>query len=1035
MAGYAPGLAPIAARPPTPPKESTTKASADNGYSTASTDRVLIHTPDESPSSSAEYFKDSTGKIQKKVGFTLLGTQYHRFSVSGQDSDSDGQIRQLPRSRDCKSSKSILKACTDKAGDILSNGLLAFDNTNFPAMLRSTAQHLASSSRASRLDAYSTLLACLSAYDEVPEGQGLAEKVAEITGYIRRDVSARNQGDETLDIQLATQALKLIIVFLCTPSIAVMFQEDFCSFVLERSIASIEDEASPKILVSHYMQLLEKQKFAPKLMTNDRVNRLVSALDTVTARVKGNRVIGHRLMIYQRLLGQAKSLMASRVGSWIDHLIAGMLSTMKDIRSRAIAFGTDASLLLGTTGSVSQACLELFNRASADGTKVIEFVSSRLIEMASSKEDGLHVPQIWSTIIMFLRSRRCQLQNWQHLKGWLAVIQRCFNSSDSQTKSQAIAAWNRLVFAVTLNTSTSVSMAKMLRQPIMSQLQPKPTDKNHKMVKQNVRSSYCVLLYYALRPAASHTQLDQYWDLYVHQILPSCFIANKSDVDYACDILSALFSGNGKPRLWDENRISNGPVNVEELPCLDPKWIRLRAARIVQVFDKLFDIADWQLSKEEDAPIVLAWRSFASALGIAGGKEIKVSMDAMNAVTAILNEIKLLLERSNSRLAKERTASPLQITSEADQFEIFEKIRIITNEVAAKVGCIPFLERRLIRTSQDSFEAAETPSSRSSRDSGSLNSPVAHLLSLFLRNVQCVPIPISYANALRTVLNISLHSTMSRRTQLGVLRNFGRLITLDSIQQKEASNIFWRLLAERTSSALKQHQQNQAHEDSAQFLGHDFRDAVKILELGVLLHASCNACTWQDLLARIIEVLRKDVGEDAIGLVVIEPLAGIISKSDESCDDFILTAAASMLESIHWPCSRQSIEHVQHRLWGVTYMAPKVTSQDPFDQLYSVVAVLLSSSYASLHRLPVATVVRFISATINIIAICPPDLTSTVLFRTQRGLALWIEDAKAFLSLAPSSPHRTLNSEVCTTERALCITNILHNRSTSYGQW
>ena len=1022
MAGYAPGLAPIAARPPTPPKESTAKASPNNAFSTASTDHVLIHTPDESPSSSAEYFKDSAGKTRKKVGFTLLGTQYHRFSVTGQESDSDGQIRQIPRSRDCKSSKSILKACTDRAGDILSNEILAFDNTNFPAMLRSTAQHLASASRTSRLDAYSTLLACLSAYDEVPEGQGLSEKVAEITGYIRRDVSARNEGEETLDIQLATQALKLVTIFLCTPSIAVMFQEDFCSFVLERSISSIEDETSPKILVSHYMHLLEKQKFATKLMTNDRVNRLISALDTVTARVKGNRVIGHRLMIYQRLLGQAKSLMASRVGSWIDHLIAGMLSTMKDIRARAIAFGMDASLLLGTTGSVSQACLELFNRTSADGTKVVDFVSSRLIEMASSKEDGLHVPQIWSAIIMFLRSRRRQLQSWEHFKSWLAVIQRCFNSSDSQTKSQAIAAWNRLVFAINLDASTSVSMAKMLRQPIVSQLERKSSEKNHKTVKQITRSSYCVLLYYALRPAAPHTQLDQYWDLYVDQILPSCFIANKSDVNYACDILSALFSGSGKPKLWEDNKIINGPVNLEELPCLDPKWIRLRAARIVQVFDKLFDIADWQFSKDEDAPILLAWRSFASALGRAGGKEIKVSMDAMNAVAAILNEIKLLLERSNSRLAKERATPPMHITSKADQFETFEKIRIITHEAVAKIGSIPFLERRFIRTSQDSFEAAETPSSRSSRDSGSLNSPVAHLLNMFLRNVQCVPIAKSYANALRTVLNISLHSTMSRRTQLGVLRNFGRLITLDGVHQKEASNIFWRLLAESTSSALKQPQQNQAHEDSAQFPGHDFRDAVKILELGVQLHANCNGCTWHDLHAHIIEVLRNDVGEDAIGLVVIEPLAGIISKMDESCDDFVLTAAGSMLERVHWPRSRQSIEHVQHRLWGVTYTVPKVTSQDPFDKLYSMVAVLLSSSYASLDRLPLATVVRFISAITKMIASCPPEFTSMVLSRTQRGLAPWIEDAKAFLSLAPSSPYRTLKSEVCTIESSLCIT-------------
>ncbi|KAL9135155.1 MAG: hypothetical protein Q9175_003650, partial [Cornicularia normoerica] len=818
MAGFASGLAPIAARPPTPPKENTAKASPSNGFSTTSTGHILLDTPDESPSSSAEYFKDSTGKAQKKVGFTLLGTQYHRFSVGGQESDSDGQIRQLPRSRDCKSSKSILKACTDNAGNPSSNELLGFDNTNLQAMLRSTTQHLASTSRPSRLDAYSNLLACLSAYDEVPEAQDLAEKVVEITGYIRRDVTAKNEGDGSPDIQLATQALKLITIFLHTPSMAAMFQEDFCSFILERSISSLEEEASPKILVSHYMHLLEKQKFASKFMTIDRVNRLIAALDTVTARVKGNRVVGHRLMIYQRLLGQAKLLMVSRVGSWIDHLVSGMLSTIKDIRARAIAFGVDASLQLGTTISVSQAYLEVFNRASADGTKVVDFLCSRLIEMANSKDDGIHVPQIWSVVIMFLRSRRRQLEGWEHLKAWLVVIQRCFNSSDTQTKFQANLAWNRLIFAISLDTSTSTSMAKMLRQPIVSQLERKSSDKNSKLAKQIARSSYCTLLYYALRPTATHAQLDQYWDLYVNQILPSCFTASRSDINHACDILSALFSGNGKPKIWEESKANNGSVNPEDLPCLDPKWIRLRAARIVQVFDKLFDTADWQLSKDGDAPIVVAWRSFTLALGNAGAKEIKVSVDAMNAVAHIINEIKLLLERSNSKLAKARSARPIDIASEAEQTETFEKIRILINEAVATVGNIPFLERRLIRTSQDYFEAAETPSSRSNRDSDSLNSPVAHLLNLLLRKVQFMPITTRYIDALKTVLNISLHSATARRTQLGILRNLGRLITLDGVHQKEASIIFWRLLAEGTSSALRQPQQKETHnDDSPQF--------------------------------------------------------------------------------------------------------------------------------------------------------------------------------------------------------------------------
>ena len=1029
MAGFAPGLAPIVARPPTPPKDNTAKASPVNGSWATSADHVLLATPDESPSSSAEYSKESTGKAQKKVGFTLLGTQYHRFSVGGHESDSDGQIRKLPRSRDCKSSKSILKACTDNALEPSSNELLAFDKSSLPAMLRSTTQHLASASRPSRIEGYSTLLACLSAYDEVPEAQELAEMVAEITRYIRRDVTAKNEEDGSLDIQLATQALKLVIIIFCNPGMANV-SEDFCLFMLERSISILEDQGSPKVLVSHCMHLLEKQKFSPKYMTPDRVNRLITALDAVTVWVKGNRVVGHRLMIYHRLLGQAKLLMISRVTSWIDHLVAGMLSTIKDIRARAIAFGMDASLQLGTTHAISQACIDVFNRISADGTKVVDFLSSRLVEMANSKEDRGHVPQIWSVVILFLRSRRRQLEGWEHLKAWLVVIQCCFNSGDGQTKVQANIAWNRLIFAINLNTSTSTSMAKMLRQPIVSQLERRSSAQNSKSAKQIARSSYCTLLYYALRPSATHAQLDQYWDLYVYQIMPTCFVASQDDISHACDILSALFAGRGKPKIWEDNRINDGLINPEDLPYLDPKWIRLRTARIMQIFDKLFDIADWQLSREGQAPIVQAWRNFALALGNAGGKEVKVSMDAMIAIAHITNVVKVLLDRSNSRLAKDHNTPPADVTNKADQSKSFEKIRVLIDEAVLKIGNLPFLERRLIRTSQDSFEAADTPSSRSSRNSGSLDSAVGHLLSTLLRNARHLSDATSYIGVLKTVLNISLQSATAGRTQLGVLRNFGRLLTSDDVHQKEASIIFWKVLAEGACSALKQSQQNETYNDSPQYPGHEFREAVKILELGIQLRCTSNGSTWHELHTNIVDALRKDVGNEAISLVMIEPLASFISKHDNTCDDSVLNAAALMLETVHWPQSSQLVERAHRRLWGVTHLTPNVTSLDPFDNVYSMVESLLRSSYASIESLPPATVVKFIAATTKMISSCPPAILGPVLSRIQKGLAPWIEDAKGTLSLRALSPLRILCSEVSTADSVISIANMLRSRST-----
>ena len=1004
MVGFGPGLATTIVRPPTPPKERTTKLSDDNssGFTLNALNCPLLDTPEESPASSADYFKSSSERIRKKVGFSGW-TEYHKpLSASSKDSDSEGQIRRLPPSRDCKSStKSILKSCTDNAMVPLVNELLAFDQSSLPAMLRSTTLHLASASRASRLDAYSTLLACLSAYDDTPDIQELSEKVVELTGHIRRDVAAKITEDGTVDIQLATQALKVLTVFVCTPSIAKLLPEDFCLFILERSISSIEDAASPKILVSHYMHLIEKQKFGSKQMTADRVNRLLTALDGITNRIKGNRVVGHRLMIYHRLLTQAKPAMISRVGSWIDHLVAGMLSTIKDIRARAITFGMDAGLHLGTTGSVTQACLEVFNRASSEGKKVVDFLSSRLVDMSKSKDDGVHVPQIWSVVVLLLRSRRRQLECWEHIKIWLGVIQKCFNSSDAQIKFQASIAWNRFIFAINLDTSTCDSMVKMLRQPIVSSLERKDSDKTSKQTKQIARSSYCNLLYYAFRPTATHAQLDKYWDLYVYQTLSSCFVASKAEANYACEILTALFAGNGKPKIWDENKANaNGPVKPEELPCLDPKWVRLRTPTVLQIFDRTFDIADWSAGKDQEGPMMLAWRSFMTALGNAGSKEVKVSMESMIAISHIINEFKQLLDRGAST---ERKRQQNEATDPVEQPDLFEKIHFLVMEAVAKLGNIAFMERRIILTSQNSFEAAETPSSRSSRDLGSLDSPASHLLSLLLTNIQDGQIRDSLTTTIQMVMHIPIKSATLRRTRLATLRNQSRLLSVDNTFSKKACRTFWRLLTEATSSAMKLPQQIDLHSASPQYPGHEYREAIKILELGIQQDLM-DVTVWQDLHRTILDAVRKEVGNEGVILIMTEPLASTMYNDIRSCDETSLDSAVSMavsiVETVHWPHSDHLMDRAQKLLWGVVHASNKGSSSDPYNNIYLLVDALLSKTYGSFKTLSTTGVSRLLSAVTNMINVCPPALQGNLVSRIQHGLTAWIEDSEKLLSVA-----------------------------------
>jgi len=1034
MVGFASALATTIARPPTPPKENPVNLSGDNltGSLVNAIIRPLIDTPEESPSSSAEYFKGSSGKFQKKVGFSPW-TQYN--PMNGHDSDSDRQRKRAPPPKDCNPTKSILKACVDNVLAPSNEGLLTSDQSSLPAMLRSTTLHLASPSRASRLDAYSTVLTCLSAYDDIPETQDLAENVVEITGYVRRDITTKTGEDGALDIQLATQALKVLTVFVYTPRMANIIPEDFSLFILERSISSIEDSGSPKILVTHYMHLLEKQKFSAKQMSPDRVNKLLTALDGVTNRIKGNRIVGHRLMIYHRLLTQAKSVMAAKVGSWVDHLVSGMLSSIKDIRARAIAFGVDAGLHLGTTSSVSQACIEVFNRASPEGKKFVDFLSLRLTEMIVSKEDGVHVPQIWSVVILLLRSRRRQLECWEHIKVWLQVIQRCFNSNDAQVKFQANIAWNRLIFAINLDTSTSNSMAKMLRQPIVSSLERKASDKNSKQAKQIARSSYCTLLYYAFRPTATHAQLDLFWDLYVSQILSSCFVASKTEVNYACDILTALLSGNGKPKVWDESRANvMGPMKPEELPCLDPKWVRLRTTKILQTFDKFLDVADWQIENDQESPVMVAWRSFTTALGNAGSKEVKASMETMNAIAHIINEVKRVLERSKLKLSKERTGQEQEDSDKTSQFDDFEKVRFLIREAVAKIGNIPFVERRVVLTSQDSFEASETPSSRSSRDKESQNSPTTHLLNLLLKHVPGEKGAASYRGAVQDVLHIALQSATSRRTQMGILRNLARLLSVDSALSKVASLAFWQLLAEAASSAMKSSPQNDTHNDSPQYPGHEYREAVKVLELGLQLRSNENSIVWRGLHDCIAKSLREEIGDNAVTLIMTEHLASVIRKDAQTCDDVLLTSAISVLDVMHWPQSGHLMERAQKLLWGAVHTTHKGTFVNSFENIFTMADALLSSVYHNLGTFSAHNVVSFLSAISNMVKSCPSTMQSTTLSRLQHGIGLWIEDPKGILNVSASSSLTALLPEVSSLRLLNAPTKVSFHRSRSCGR-
>ena len=989
-----PRLASFAPRPPTPPKERTEKSAKFEQDTIQSTARLsgVLDTPEDSPSSSAEYFGRSSERVSKRVIFSPW-TKYHRpLRDSGKNNDLNNQIRVLPPSRDCKSSKSILKPYLDiytsaSTGDLSTLGL----GGDITTMLESATQHLASPSRNSRVDAYTALLGFLSTYDDIPDLQTVSDKFLKLLRCIRRDILARNEEHNCLDTQLATQALKLLTVLVTMPDLVGSLPDDFCSFIVEQSISSLEDHALPKIVVTHYMHFIMQHKLPRQHMNTDRMNRLIIALDGVAGNIKGNRIVAQRLMVYTRLLTQAKPAMISCAGTWIGHLISGMLSTFKDIRSRAIMFGMEASLLLGTIRSVSQAFIDTLNRESPEGKNVVDLLATRLTEMANSKDDGIHVPQIWSIVILFLRSRRHQLEGWQHLKPWLLIIQKCFNSSDTHIKFQANLAWSRLIFAVNLGSSPSSTIVKMLRQPIAPQLDRKSDLRAYKTSKHNkqiARSSYCTLLYYAFRPSATHNQFDQYWDEYISQMLPSDPSINILDVNHSCNILTALFS-SPQPKIWDENRANaNGPVKADELPCIDPKWVRSRAPNILKIFERLFQAADWQSRKDQEAPILLAWQSFATAIGEAGRKEVKVSMETMTAIAHILNTIKQFWLRDMKQNDAERMS------------HVVEKTGHLFDEALSKIGPIPFNEKRLIQTSQNSYEATETPSNRSSKSRGPMCSSFVSLLNLLVSTLEDFQIPKNYESVIEHLIKISMPSTTSRRTQISILRDFVRLIPPSSCFTSRAKVIFWQLIAKSAISVFGLPNAKEPHDESPQYTGHDYKDAIKILEVGVFLRSAEISPEWQDLVSILVQALEQEIGDEGATLVLVKPLAEAISQSQPAnCNAFLLNSATFLLKSTKWSYLKYGKECAYKLLWGVSPVANKQLFFDPLNSLYPMVELLLKNSYADFESISSNVIVDFLLAVTSMIDSCPPSLVGIFLKQIQEGLAAWIEDVQEVINI------------------------------------
>ncbi|KAH8816543.1 Rap1-interacting factor 1 N terminal-domain-containing protein [Xylogone sp. PMI_703] len=1007
-------ILPNIARPPTPPRGS------DRNATKQPTGRIVseVFKPTSSirssRSSGIEPLVGTPASSRKKVGWSEW-TEYKDSPADSSPITTGSAIKRtpIPSSAERRPIKSILKNYNGNTAHDL--GLIVnpkfsppYTFPNLATMLESTVQQLAGRDRSSRMDAYTTLSGALKASDNVPDIRALKDKMGLLTQFIQRDLSAKTLTG-TPDTSLTVNALVLLSSFLQKPAIAELLNTEFSIAIVEHCIKTLEDPEPSKDVVKHLMFIMAQQNFSTKIMNSDRIGRLIKAVHGIEDHVKGKSISMGRIDIYRNLLRHSRTHMLANT-EWIRDLFTDMLSPIPQIRSAAIMFGSEASLILGTEPQASRAVMDLclweVDDSSEDSSvKYAQFYAGRLKQMVRKKQDGSSVPHIWSVVVLFLRCRPHQLEKWAYMKEWLEVIQECFNSSDLATKLEANYAWNCFVFAVRPDEKTALNLIKTLAQPLSSQLRRKDIRKlggNNKSRRTTI-GSICNLLYYCLRPGSTATQLNQYWDAYVAplvgmnltpqnpEISPEMAAQDMAD---ACHILNGLFDC-ANPRVWKETRASEPRImDSSELPALDSRWLRSNTTRVFDVLTPLVEKLFWNFSSPT-SDISRVWRSYINSVASAGIKEVKVSIDTMTVVAAIFNIL--------HRIWHAGPGNPVlgQIPEGRPSHNFLNSFSGMILPVIEGLGLLPFTERLLSMGQQDMFVVISTPSQRPPQSRGEMRSPFHHLFILLTDPSAGLEYDNEYLQMVRTLLAPFFDARKSNKSRIDLVQD---LLQLLPAQTSEACNCIWLVLAEISRSVTEMMDENSPGVGSThdEPLGVQYRNLVKVLDIGIEVSGDEPPLAWHALFKNVLNSASIDAGDGGKAIGVIEPLARIllarISSKGDPARISGLEYCQILCDAVTYPKSRQALDGARRRLWGVSNPGQKDSSLDPYNYLYEYICVTLENTYTSFDTLKVSQYVALLTTINKMLDRCPRANVLNLLAKLQKGVACWIRDEHARIS-------------------------------------
>ncbi|CUS08597.1 unnamed protein product [Tuber aestivum] len=957
-------------RPPTPPRESPRSASKTKRLvekdcsADSATESVVEPSSREitPPSSSGD---NAAGKPKKRVGWSPW-TKYHK-------PDSPLSVTPIRSAIDPKSLKSILKPYSSPIP--LFDDKLAFEQSvpeSLPRMLESIIRALESSERSKKLDAYVTFSSSIKAYDSIPDLAAMAEKLPSLCLFIKRDFDAKLDESGKSDSQLVQQAIKVLTVLAWTSRLAESMDDGMASWFLQIAIERVQDSHTPKLIVNHLLHFLAQQRFPQRIMTPERSNQIITALDSLDQRVMGKSITRERIDVYFKLLSQAKQIMLARVNDWMDNLFGGLLSSVKEVRNRALACVAEIPRALGSEKSTARCLSSIFSRDVGNGKRMFELIKERL-ELFIKDGEGVFVARMWGIVLLLIRVTAAE--QWEFFTHWLRVIEGCFNVSDKDVKVEAQMAWQKLIYAMNIGPTTARKLLELLCKPLGQYLDPKNALSNTKRPRMAAMVNISVLLYYGFRPNAPHKQLSEIWDVVVVGLLERLALSSKDEVEGGCKILSAVLEGSPQ-KPWSEDRALKPPtMSPNELPRLDPKWVRSNSATVLRTVEVALRRTPWKASETDDGPKLL-WVRSVKAVADAGSKEIKISGDLIDAVAHLLALFRRIWKVGPTAFndLKDGSSEPF-----------IKKFVFLVNAALSALGTLPFTEKLLSLDEENNFAPAATPMHKYSSGNNStiVHSPVLHMISMFLLPTEGVIVDEEYHDCVKAVLWRCCSSQDSRRKKLALIASCASLLPYKDADTLDLG--MWQTLADLVALSLPIPTRERILLSPSP-VGGEFRDAVKVLEWG----CRYDLLGWESLLSRLCETVQNEQGDVHLAIGIIDPLAEII-KHQSTDHDRGLQQCKYLMSRVHYSKAKSHGDGATRTPFAA--LGRKPNTADPLEKLYDLIDHFLRKSYSSsAEGKALSEAIALLDILGDLSNRCPSISLAALLKRTQEGVGVWVLD-------------------------------------------